>query len=613
MTISEPLTLTIEPPYIGSAFSPEVDIDETASNVTVTITDSRGEHSYTIEKPAFDETTASIDANGGTPSVVVTASGSVGERDLHFAFSNLKGETGETGATGPQGPQGEQGPQGIQGEIGPQGETGPQGEKGDTGATGAQGPKGETGATGPQGPQGETGATGAAAGFGAVTATVDNAVGTPSVEVTTSGADTAKNFAFAFHNLKGEQGEPGEAQADGFYPELGAGTADAIYSTDEVTDTFAQRVSDHDGACRIVSLQGRTVRWNQLANISSFIGNNATLEKNEPTCKATSSSTTNYFGIRLVSSASGLITSGRKYLVLSDVDISGLSGSVFRVMLTCGGVTITTLNGSTQVTNSGKIACIITVESAASLYLNATYPSGTTGINGDYFSAKTNIFDLTAMFGAGNEPSTVAEFERMYPEDYYPYDAGSLLSVNIEGIESAGVTREIPLATYFPNGLRSAGSVYDELTSDKTITRIGARAYASGDESDTSVNTDGTTTFYALSTPIETAIDPPLNLAYPTEQGGTESIVIPTGEQSAAPTIAVVYAYNADGVRDISQAIIANIEGAKASTNYAIGGYFVHAGKLYKATSAIATGEDINPGTNCTDTTVMAELVRLTA
>ena len=124
----------------------------------------------------FGTPTASVDANVGTPSVTVTASGADTAKVFDFAFSNLKGETG---ATGPQGPQGEQGIQGIQGETG------------------------ATGATGPQGP------TGDAAGFGTVSATVDSNVGTPSVTVTTSGSDTAKNFAFAFHNLKGEQGDAG--------------------------------------------------------------------------------------------------------------------------------------------------------------------------------------------------------------------------------------------------------------------------------------------------------------------------------------------------------------------------------------------------------------------
>lgn len=46
------------------------------------------------------------------------------------------------------------------------------------------------------------GETGDAAGFGTVEASVDANYGTPSVEVTASGEDTAKNFSFAFHNLK---------------------------------------------------------------------------------------------------------------------------------------------------------------------------------------------------------------------------------------------------------------------------------------------------------------------------------------------------------------------------------------------------------------------------
>ena len=62
---------------------------------------------------------------------------------------------------------------------------------------------------GEQGEQGETGHTGAPAGFGNVTASVDNTVGTPSVVVNTSGPDTAKEFDFQFHNLKGGKGDTG--------------------------------------------------------------------------------------------------------------------------------------------------------------------------------------------------------------------------------------------------------------------------------------------------------------------------------------------------------------------------------------------------------------------
>jgi hypothetical protein len=73
-------------------------------------------------------------------------------------------------------------------------------------------PKGDTGATGPQGPAGGAGAD---AGFGTPTATVDANVGTPAVTVTASGPNTAKVFAFAFKNLKGDTGATGP-QGEGY-------------------------------------------------------------------------------------------------------------------------------------------------------------------------------------------------------------------------------------------------------------------------------------------------------------------------------------------------------------------------------------------------------------
>lgn len=59
---------------------------------------------------------------------------------------------------------------------------------------------------------------------------------------------------------------------------------------------------------------------------------------------------------------------------------------------------------------------------------------------------KIQIFDLTLMFGSGNEPNTVEEFEKMFPADYYPYNAGEIVSAGVTEVAVGDTAHQIPEA-----------------------------------------------------------------------------------------------------------------------------------------------------------------------
>lgn len=151
---------------------------------------------YIVEEYSFNLVTGDIDI-----SMISLPAAALAYKEIKTTsdYKEIPSGSSTSGASGTQGPQGEPGPKGDKGDKGEKGDKGDTGQKGETGAEGPQGPQGVRGAIGPQGPQGPKGDPGAAAGFATPTAEAFFiAGGDPSAEVTASGPDTAKKFAFKF-------------------------------------------------------------------------------------------------------------------------------------------------------------------------------------------------------------------------------------------------------------------------------------------------------------------------------------------------------------------------------------------------------------------------------
>lgn len=97
--------------------------------------------------------------------------------------------------------------------------------------------------------------------------------------------------------------------------------------------------------------------------------------------------------------------------------------------------------------------------------------------------ARPRVFDLTLLFGAGNEP-TAEQFEAMFPAESYQYNAGEIISSQTETITAGAET----ITTGFPE-LRSAMAAHDyiDMDGEKTHRKI------------KSVRIDGDTPIYGMS------------------------------------------------------------------------------------------------------------------
>ena len=100
----------------------------------------------------------------------------------------------------------------------------------------------------------------------------------------------------------------------------------------------------------------------------------------------------------------------------------------------------TSVGGNTQLSTTSQtyetISAIVSPVNNSDIFVirmgTSASPEGSSGC-----CKSVMCIDLTTMFGAGNEP-TKGEFEKLFPKDYYSYDAGTSLSMTMDIPDSSG-------------------------------------------------------------------------------------------------------------------------------------------------------------------------------
>lgn len=213
---------------------------------------------------------------------------------------------------------------------------------------------------------------------------------------------------------------------------------DALYSIGQgithqfETDTdtaYAKTVPTGAKLMSVKSVGGKSVVWNQIFEAYSGTNNGVTVTTEaDGTITLNGTAESSYIYFKSLSSAQNKI--GKyilKLLILNNPDSVTMCYAYFNRTI------------STPTATKGTAAALVN-QTAKDIELQkvAGLSGFTTGTVFNDVKIKIQIFDLTQMFGSGNEPSTVEEFESMFPNGYYPYNEGELMSMSVNNVVEQG-------------------------------------------------------------------------------------------------------------------------------------------------------------------------------
>ncbi len=227
------------------------------------------------------------------------------------------------------------------------------------------------------------------------------------------------------------------AQKDGDYVSLNSGTANDFKKIEgEAEEGWLYRKCPQDNigtGARLEKIKGKTLVWNQLVKInpndSSRVKSGITIVDNRDGSYTVSGTAEADVRLTVYSLTANRVRFGHKFL-LRGCPPGGSSTTYF-----IGGYYI--WNVTTRRIDIGGGAMINdNTDEVSTDNISITVLSGTVISTPIVF--RPILIDLTQMFGAGNEPSTVDEFEALYPNSYYAYNAGTLISNDAVQIETVG-------------------------------------------------------------------------------------------------------------------------------------------------------------------------------